>query len=526
MNAFPLLVLAGSTERRLIGKGAFQEMDALTLLSPLCKAAIRPSGAGSIGQAIRTAYQAACHGRPGSAFADLPADLIQGRSSYSAGLLEADVLLPRPPPAIDYAKLVKITEVIKSAKSPLIVIGKGAAYADAANEIRALVNKTGIAFLPTPMGKGVVPDSHRQNASSARSAALKYADVVLLLGARLNWILHFGEAPKWNAAARFIQIDIDSSEIGKNKGDAELSIVADLKTAVAQLAEAFHGWEYDPASSAYTQTLAESKERNEKRAALAAADQSMPLKYAHAFAVIKDALHSLSPPEDGNIVYVSEGANTMDISRSVFPLEHPRLRLDAGTNATMGVGLGYAIAAYQAYNNGAASDIYDSPSGNDSGERLKKKKVVAIEGDSAFGFSGMEIETMARYRMDILVFVINNGGVYHGDADTADDWAWKQGITVDGPRRHGKQDGHAGADGLRSTSLGWEVRYEKIAEMCGGRGFFVRTAEELRNATIEGFKASVPVVVNVIIESGKAGSLVSACVHPSREPLIKSPTSP
>ena len=181
----------------------------------------------------------------------------------------------------------------------------------------------------------------------------------------------------------------------------------------------------------------------------------------------------------------------MDISRSVFPLEHPRLKLDAGTYATMGIGLGYAIAAHCAYN-------IPSPEAS-SGPKAGRKKIVCIEGDSAFGFSMAEVETMARYGMDILIFVVNNGGVYHGDSADVDTFLMKQRNTIEGSKE----------GGLRSSSLGWEVGYEKVAEMCGGKGFLVRKPDELARATEEGFAANVPVVVNVIIEAGQAQKLVS-----------------
>jgi 2-hydroxyacyl-CoA lyase 1 len=157
----------------------------------------------------------------------------------------------------------------------------------------------------------------------------------------------------------------------------------------------------------------------------------------------------------------------------------------------MGVGLGYAIAAHCAYN-------LPSPEAA-SGPSSSRKKIVCLEGDSAFGFSLAEVETMARYGMDILIFVVNNSGVYHGDSEDGDAWLEKQKKTIEG----------RGKGGLRSSSLGWEVGYEKIAEMCGGKGYLVRTPLELAKATEEGFKAGIPVVVNVIIEAGQAQKLVS-----------------
>lgn len=278
-------------------------------------------------------------------------------------------------------------------------------------------------------------------------------------------------------------MDISPEELGRNAADADLAIIGDVNVVVSQLTAQLRDWQYNPSSSGYIAKIASAKSKNEANSAKAAADPSIPLSYARVFDVIKQVLHSLSPPEEGGIVYVAEGANTMDISRSIFPLEHPRLRLDAGSYATMGVGLPYAIAAHEAYN---------GPNAQASSGPARRKKIVAIEGDSAFGFSGMEIETMARFQMDILIFVINNGGIYFGDSDSAEDWSQRQQKTV------------KGEPGLRSWALGWEVRYEKMAEAVGGKGYFVRTPEELQKATVEGFNAKGLVIVNVIIQSGKA----------------------
>jgi 2-hydroxyacyl-CoA lyase 1 len=354
------------------------------------------------------------------------------------------------------------------------------------------------------MAKGVIPDSSPYNYSAARSTAMKEADVVLVLGAKLNWVLTFGLPPKWNANAKIIQVDIAGDELGKNGGDPSLALVGDIGLTVEKLIGELGVWQFKPDVSPYMKTLKAAKTRNEEKALKKASIDKIPMVYEHVFSTIRTTLHSLSNHSDGDIVYVSEGANAMDISRSIFTMEHPRIRLDAGTYATMGVGLAYAIAAHAAYN-------FPQPEGSAGSSR--RKKIVAIEGDSAFGFSAMEVETMARYQMDVLIFVINNGGLYRGDSDTSEGWTHRQKVTVDGRT--------AERVGLSATSLGFETRYDKIAEMAGGIGFVVRTPEELRRATEEGFRAKVPVVVNVIVDA--QADMVMVCVSPRTAcPLLTS----
>ena len=480
-----------------MGKGAFQELDAINLLSPQCKFAAQPGTVDQLSRAIQKAYDAPTNGQVGTAFVDLPADIIKAHSNAMPHLESMTKRQGLPLSTMSRHATLKAATMLKEARAPLVVIGKGAAYAGAEEVIRNFIEETSLPFLPSPMGKGVVQDSHPLNCASARSAAILNADVVLVLCARLNWMFHFGEPPKWNRDARFIVLEISGETPHTEEDDRELRIACDIKQGLPELRDRLSGWKYGIESSSYAKQLSVAKAKNEQKAKESAQKASTPLSLAHAFSVIRSSLHSLSPPSEGGIVYVSEGANSMDVSRSVFPVEYPRLRLDAGTNAAMGVGMGYAIAAHEAYN-GAAAEATSGPPG--------RKKIVALEGDSAFGFSAMELETMARYQMDVLVFVMNNGGVYHGDANSAEEWLEKQAKGLKEPTAVAAA---AAGDRLRSTSLGWEVGYEKIAEGCGGQGRLVRTAEELRNATVDGYKATVPFVINVIIESGKESELVS-----------------
>jgi 2-hydroxyacyl-CoA lyase 1 len=501
VNAFPSLFLAGSSETNLTGKGAFQELDAVSFLTPHTKLAVRPSSKEpyAIADAIHRAYHTCWAGRPGPTFVDLPADLIMDEVSQLPNKLISAPMQQPVKPYPDPRIVSEVVELLKGCSSPLVIIGKGAAYARAEASINSFVSSTNIPFLPTPMGKGVIPDDSKLNASSARSTALKQADVILLLGARLNWILHFGEPPKFRSNVKLVQVDVSAEELGRSNGLGEpnLGLVSDIGAFVEELHKQLDGWKAfhsGPSldSNSLLSRISEAASKNEKAAegkAVAPTKPGSPLTYQRAFHIVKETLHQLSPPEEGNVVYVSEGANTMDISRSAFPLHHPRQRLDAGTYATMGVGMGYSIAAYAAYN---------MPQGQ--ARQGRSKKIVAIEGDSALGFSAMEIETMQRQQMPILIFIMNNSGVYHGDSASAEEWELLQKQTTAneaGLDKSGKKKG------LRSTSLWYETRYEKLAEMVGGRGFFVRSEEELEHATRESYREEERVcVVNVIVEPG------------------------
>ena len=477
--------MAGSSETHLVSKGAFQELDAVSLLTPHTKLAIRPSSLENIPVALQDAFRSCWLGRPGTAFVDLPADLIQGILAHPSAASLPPAMSGPLLYAAEQSRVFKAAQLLKSAKAPLVVIGKGAAHTEAS--IRNLIDRTGVPFLPTPMGKGVVSDSHPFNTSAARSTALAGADVVLLLGARLNWILHFGLPPKWSPSAKFIQVDVNPGEIGRNEADPELGLVGHLAAVVPQLLDALGNWQYDRASAAYVRELASSMSKNLASFEKKASNCTSPMTLTFALSTIAATLNGFSPTDQGGVMWISEGANTMDLSRSIFPVSHPRLRLDAGTNATMGVGLGYAIAAYMAYN-GPMAEAKSGPSG--------RKKIVCLEGDSAFGFSLAEVETMARYGMDILIFVLNNGGVYHGSADSSASWHELQSRSLAGEQ-----------GGLKSTSLGWEVGYEKVAQMCGGRGFVVRNKEELERATKAGWSCGTVCVINVIVESGAGQKL-------------------
>ncbi|KAI8344790.1 thiamine pyrophosphate enzyme, N-terminal TPP binding domain-containing protein [Chlamydoabsidia padenii] len=455
LNCWPMVLLSGSCDTDQVDMGAFQELDQVEACRAYCKYASRPTSVDKIPFVIEKAIRTAMVGRPGPTYVDLPADYIQ----YP---IQPNSILPIVSKAggiksqADARSIQQALTWIQQAKRPLIVIGKGAAYARAEKELNQWVDQTRIPFLPTPMGKGVISDHHPLCVSAARSKALKEADVVILVGARLNWILHYGQSPKWASDVRYIHIDIHPEEIGNN-GATTLPLAGDIQLVLQQLLAnpPTSLGNHDP----YVSGLVEKVKQNvaKTRASGRTGDDSSVLTYQTAFTVIKDLLPSKQ------VVYVSEGANTMDIARSFFDVYEPRRRLDAGTGATMGVGMGYAIAA-QCY--------YPSD------------RVVSIVGDSAFGFSAMELETAIRSKIPLLIIVINNNGIYHG-LDPKD------------------YDTSRNNNVLPSTSLSPETRYDMIAEACGGKGWLVKNRVDLAKALTDALTLkNETCVINVMIAPG------------------------
>ncbi|KAG0633600.1 thiamine diphosphate-binding protein [Tuber brumale] len=440
---YPLLLFTGGAETSAgLTKGAFQQLDKVSLLAPHTKFAVRPPSLEDLPQSIRDAYWFAFCGRSGVGFVDLQADYIPG---VPKEVVQVERVEEQPRILGDKRRVMAVAEALKRAERPLVVIGKRAAYA----RVEGVLRETKIPFLPTPQGKGVLPDDHPLSTSSARSAALAGTDVVLLVGARLNWMLQFGEPPKWSAGLKL------------------------------------HLTNYHRLSSLWSNTLSTSAAKN---LAIARAKASMPtnlLTYHRTFALIKSALESLSLGGANNLVYISEGANTMDISRSIFTVSQPHQRLDASTYATMGVGLGYAIAAKIAYNH--THEATPSPSSPPI-----SKRIISIEGDSALSFSLPEIETTSRYRLPI-IFAINNEGVYHGISDNTPSWG------ATGKRRDVL---------LMSTALGFEAGYDVVAGGLGDRGWKVVDEKGLVRAVQEAWEhRDGPGVVSVVVASGVGGNL-------------------
>jgi oxalyl-CoA decarboxylase len=462
-NGFPMIQISGSSERATVDlqQGEYEELDQMNAAKPFAKAAYRVDRAEDIGIGLARAIRAAVSGRPGGVYLDLPGDVLAATLDAEIGarsLVRVVDAAPRQLPAPEAVQ--RALDVLATAERPLIILGKGAAYAQADADIRAFVEKTGIPFVPMSMAKGLLPDDHPQSAAAARSHALAKADVVMLIGARLNWLLGHGRSPQWSPTAQFVQLDIAPTEMDSNRAIAA-PVVGDIASSVSALLSRLKPGQIQ-ARAAWLDALAQDKRRNADRMASRLAANPDPMEFYSALGAIKGVL------ADKDVYLVNEGANTLDIARNVIDMRLPRRRLDTGTWGVMGIGMGYAIAAAV----------------------VSGKPVVAIEGDSAFGFSGMEIETICRYRLPIVTVVFNNGGIYRGD-----------GVN------------HGGGADPAPTVLMKDARYDKLIEAFGGVGHHVVDPQGLAKALTEALASGNPTLINCAIdpatgtESGHIGNL-------------------
>ena len=463
-NCFPMILISGSSEREIVDlqQGDYEEMDQLAIAKPFCKAAFRVLHATDIGIGLARAIRAAVSGRPGGVYLDLPAKLFGQVIDADAGRKSLVKVIDAAPAQIPAPSAIKrALDVLKSAKKPLIILGKGAAYAQADDEIRAFVEKSGVPFLPMSMAKGLLPDTHPQCAAAARSTVLKDSDVVMLIGARLNWLLSHGKGKTWgDAPKKLIQIDIEPREIDSNV-EIAAPMVGDIGSCVSAMLRAMgNGWQVAPAD--WMGAIAKKREENVGKMAPRLMNNNSPMDYHGALGVLRTVIK-----ERPEAMLVNEGANTLDLARGIIDIYQPRKRIDVGTWGIMGIGMGYAIAA--AIETG--------------------KPVLAIEGDSAFGFSGMEVETICRYKLPVCVVIFNNDGIYRGT------------------------DVNNVSSDPAPTVFVKGSRYDKMMEAFGGVGVNATSPDELKRAVNAAMDSGKPTLINAVLdpaagsESGRIGNL-------------------
>lgn len=457
VNCYPMIQISGSSVREPIDleQGTYEGLDQLNIAKPLVKAAYRVNRAEDIPTGVVRAYRAAISGRPGGVYLDITTPALGQVMDHVAAeaLLQQPVdLKPAMVPAPEAVE--RAVNLLASAKKPAILIGKGAAMAQVEDLLKKLVESTGVPYYPMSMAKGVLPDNHPLSALSVRSTIMEDADVVMLVGARLNWLLSRGHG-KWNPQGQFIQLDIDPVEIDSNRHIAA-PVVGDLRSSLEAILASLEGKKMamDPAWVPGLQ--AESKEKNAKFAQrLAEAVTAQPMNHWSALSAAKKVLEA-----NPDVILVNEGANTLDDTRDTIDMALPRHRIDCATWAIMGMGMGSAIGAAVATG----------------------KSVVAIEGDSAFGFSGMDFSTICRFKLPVTVCVFNNGGIYNGIGVPLDK------TTDPAP-----------------TTLDINARYDKLGEAFGAKTYYVTTPAEYEAALTEAIASKAPALIDVRLaaDSGK-----------------------
>lgn len=457
VNCYPMIQISGASDPTMVdmNMGTYEQLDQFNTAKPLVKAAFRCSHAKDIPSAVARAYRAAVSGRPGGVYIDMttPA-LAEIMDADEAQKLFYTPVDPYSPVVPNSASVERAADIIASAKRPAILLGKGAAYSQVDDKIKTLVEKFNIPYLPMSMAKGLMPDDGPLSAISCRSTIMEKADVVVVIGARLNWMLSFGRG-KWNPDIKFVQLDVEPQEIDVNVPIAA-PVVGDMSESLDALLDAL-GSRKMSADPAWLQSLqAESKVKNEKFAArIAEAASASPMNHWTALSAIKPVLEA-----NPDVILVNEGANTLDDTRDAVSMSLPRHRIDCATWAIMGMGMGSAIGAAVATG----------------------KSVVAVEGDSAFGFSGMDFSTICRFKLPVTVVIFNNGGIYNG-------------IGVN-PGDNGDP---------APTTLDINARYDKFGEAFGADTYYVTTPQQLKTALEASVASRKPTLIDVQLaaDSGK-----------------------
>ena len=450
-SGMPLVVLGGSADGRTRGLGGFQEADQVAFARPGSKWTAQVDSTERIPELVHLALGKAVSGRPGGVYLDFPGQFVRRRiEEETVALREStpDISVPHPDPRIVEA----IASMLAMAQRPLILVGKGAAWADATAALTRLVNM-GIPYVASPMGRGVIAADNPMCMNAARSAALAGADVVLMAGGRFNWIFQFGRAPRFAADVRLAQVDIVAEEM-TNAADLELGLVADCAAGIEAIASSLEGRPLGSAGSGWVESLRGDAAKNEASLAEQMDSDRTPINHFRLLREIRDVL-----PRDVNVSVDAE--LTMGVARAVLPSYNPRALLNSGTTGCMGTGVPYALGAKLA---------------------MPQRPSVAVVGDYAFGAAAMEVETAARVGAPVVFVISNNGGI----------------------AGHSIQDRMFAPDSPPIAAL-LPVDYERMGEMVGGFAAKVTDPGDIR-PTLERALASGKVAVVNVLTDPKGGS--------------------
>ena len=448
-DGVPLIALGGSSPMGTSGRGVFQEIDQLAMLEPCTKWAVRVDQAKRIPEYLNKAFQQAMSGKPGPVYLDLPGDVLYQE------VADADIHWPEPElwraenqarPQASPAELKAMLALLQQAQAPVIVSGSGVLWSQASAELHAFVEQAGIPFYTTPQGRGVIPEDHGLCYLTARSTAFREADLICVIGTRLNYVIGHAAAPRFNAEAKIIRIDIDPTEIATSPRKLDVGVVGDVKAVLQQLIETTQGQGLAERYAAWCDRL---RGRNSGKQAEQEAKLSSSNTPIHPLRLCKEVRDFM----DRDAILVVDGQEILNYGRQSIPCFTPGHRMNSGVFGTMGVGLPLGVGAKAAQPN---------------------KQVIVLHGDGSFGLNAMEFDTAVRHNIPVLVVISLNGG-------------WTADPTGEKPGR----------------DLGY-ARYDQIAQTLGGHGEYVENPDDIRPALERAAAATAegkPALVNVVTDS-------------------------
>jgi thiamine pyrophosphate-dependent acetolactate synthase large subunit-like protein len=383
IDCCPVVALGGASPVLGNGKQVFQEIDQMEIMSGCVKYAARIHDARRIPEMLNVAIQRAMSGKPGPAYLDLPGDTLYqmvdekdidwsqtGRPILGAGM-------PAPQAQID-----ELVAALAKAERPVLLTGSGIIWSQAWEEMQAFVDATGIPFYTTPQGRGVVPEDHPCCFPAARSTAFRDADLIAVVGTRLNYIVGHLAPPRFSADATIARIDIDVEEISESARAVDIGIVADAKTALGQLNQAIAG-KVDPAQyDHWRRALAEKEASKRAGPGSNSLSDAVPIHPLRLCEEVKNFM-------DRDAILVVDGQEILNYGRQSLPTYAPGHRLNSGPFGTMGVGLPFGLGAKVA---------------------KPDTQVIVVHGDGSFGLNAMELDTAVRHKIPVLVVISLNGG--------------------------------------------------------------------------------------------------------------------
>ena len=440
----PLLAIGGSAALSQRGKGAFQEMDQVGVFRPITKWAEQCTDPRRVPEYVNTAVRQALSGRPGPVYLDMPGDVLYKQVEEDEVVYPAlDVSTSRARPRGDLGSIDDALHLLLQAERPLVLTGSGILWSGAEAELQQFVELTGVPFYTTPQGRGAVPDDHALSFLTARATAFREADLLLVIGTRINYIIGHLAPPRFNAQAKLIQVDIDATEIGHNR-PADVAIVGDARAVLRQLIDAADGeGKLDPRRfTRWREHLAAVDETKRAEAERAMSSDQQPIHPLRLCKEVRDFL-------DRDAIVVVDGQEILNYGRQSIPTFVARHRLNSGVFGTMGVGLPFGVGAKVA---------------------KPDKQVLVLHGDGSFGLNAMELDTCVRFNIPVVTVVSLNGG-------------W----TADPKREKTGRD------------LGYTA-FHKMAEALGCYAEYVEDPALIRPALERAFSSGCPALVNVLTD--------------------------